>query len=301
MVLLEPYMVKVLKGAGDLELEAKTGKSLFVKDIQVYNPVSNYATITIQKTSVGYVRVGGTLGNHLHFPLEDSEKQTILGYLFDKEIFRGYPIAEGEKLTISGVGQSGAIQKVIYEEWEAGDKTSDMPNGSKADEYEYISYGTVSANVTTAGETACNVANNPKEFIGFPWEVGVPAKKVIEVIGVLASDFFAGTGTTGQGSWTENIKMFKEREVFFDEDKRGILMDAESQADTVDVLAKGQSNAGNYSDTDRRLPLIFPTSLSFSEGEELNVSWLHDAKAVAGTILTTELEIGLILRVRRVV
>jgi len=54
MALKEPLMVKTVEGATDLELEADTGESILVKDIQVYNPASNYATIRVGKTVAGY-------------------------------------------------------------------------------------------------------------------------------------------------------------------------------------------------------------------------------------------------------
>lgn len=57
----------------DLELEAKTGQGLIVKDIKIFNPLTNYISVSIAKTTVGYFRVGGVLGSHLPFPLGRSE------------------------------------------------------------------------------------------------------------------------------------------------------------------------------------------------------------------------------------
>ncbi len=57
----------------DLELEAKTGQGLIVKNIFIHYPKTDYVTISISKTTVGYFRVGGVLGSHLPFPIGRSE------------------------------------------------------------------------------------------------------------------------------------------------------------------------------------------------------------------------------------
>lgn len=57
----------------DLELEAKSGQGLIVKNISIFYPVTNYITVSIAKTTVGYFRVGGVLGSHLPFPIGQSQ------------------------------------------------------------------------------------------------------------------------------------------------------------------------------------------------------------------------------------
>lgn len=69
MGLREPFMVKTVYGDNAFTLEATSGKSLLVTDIFVFNPAGNYVTISIEKTTVGYWRVGGNLGNHLPLPV----------------------------------------------------------------------------------------------------------------------------------------------------------------------------------------------------------------------------------------
>ena len=67
MALKEPFMVKCVLGNNDLELSPDSGESFLIKDIQIYNPASDYVTLTIDKVTVGYFRVGGVLGSHLPF------------------------------------------------------------------------------------------------------------------------------------------------------------------------------------------------------------------------------------------
>jgi len=67
MGLIQSFAVKTVIGDTDLELKADPGESLLIKDIRIYNPASNYATLRIDKTTIGYFRVGGLLGSHLPF------------------------------------------------------------------------------------------------------------------------------------------------------------------------------------------------------------------------------------------
>ena len=54
-------------GAEDLTLTAKTGESLLITDVKIYEPTAVYANFLIERTSVGFFRVASLLGNHLHF------------------------------------------------------------------------------------------------------------------------------------------------------------------------------------------------------------------------------------------
>jgi len=59
MALIEPYMVKsdLDLGADEvLELEAKSGESLLVKDVVVYGTDDSYVLLEIDKTTVGFFR-----------------------------------------------------------------------------------------------------------------------------------------------------------------------------------------------------------------------------------------------------
>lgn len=68
MALREPYMIKTVLGDSDLSLIADPGQSLLIKNVFIHNPASDYLTLRTEKTTVGYFRVGGTLGSHLPFP-----------------------------------------------------------------------------------------------------------------------------------------------------------------------------------------------------------------------------------------
>lgn len=68
MGLKNPFQIKTVFGATDLELKADPGESFLIKDILIADPTTDYITCRIEKTTVGYFRVGGDLGSHLPFP-----------------------------------------------------------------------------------------------------------------------------------------------------------------------------------------------------------------------------------------
>ena len=67
MGLLNPYLVKTVLGDEELTIKADPGESFLIKDIRIYNPAENYCTMMIDRTTVGYFRIGGPLGSHLPF------------------------------------------------------------------------------------------------------------------------------------------------------------------------------------------------------------------------------------------
>jgi len=58
---------KTLLGATALSLSANTGESILIRDVRIFEPTAVYANFLIERTAVGYFRVAGLLGNHLHF------------------------------------------------------------------------------------------------------------------------------------------------------------------------------------------------------------------------------------------
>ncbi|RLC84236.1 MAG: hypothetical protein DRI93_03265 [Aquificota bacterium] len=356
MAVKEPFMVKTVIGNTDLELAADSGESLLIKDVQIYNPSSNYVTLTIDKVTVGYFRVGGVLGSHLPFlnarsqhshdwktsstaegdqtsfaglvdaggnevaakmigglskdttyrrvaQLAKSPMQgmkTILGLLWEKGIFKGYPVATGQTFKISGAKQSGAIQLVIYEVHDEEDITPDMQNGTEATEYVFLNYGNCGANVNKDGDTLYNTPKSPAQFPDFPFGKVVDPKKEITIFGVCASDFAPKENDGTNYCYTKYLKFIRGRKTLFDEDLNGLLLYAPfaTALGNMDMVGEGQSIIGNYSDVDMKEPLFFPTPLVYGPGEELNI-YLTTVKGGNGqNISTLEHEIALIERVK---
>jgi len=298
MAVKEPFMVYTVEGNEDLEITAKTGESLLIKDVFIYNPASNYATLRVEKTTVGYFRVGGTLGSHLGFSPSDSDKKTILGYLREKGIFTGIPVAEGETFSIDGVAQSGAIQCIVYEKHDAEDITSEMENGSKADSYLYINYGRPSA--VNDGDNLFTTTQNPAEFPDFPFGETVPSGHDMTLYGLLFSDIGKTSGTGANKQITRYLKFIKDREVLFDEQRQGIPCIGSAPTSDGTNIGAGSSIVGNYSDVDYREPFMFPEPLVYHAGDELNIYINTDVTTGSANISTSEVELGMIFKVRKV-
>jgi len=67
MGMKNPYLVKTVLGDTELSIKADPGESFLIKDILIYNPATDYCTLMIDRTTVGYYRIGGPLGSHLPF------------------------------------------------------------------------------------------------------------------------------------------------------------------------------------------------------------------------------------------
>jgi hypothetical protein len=223
-------------------------------------------------------------------------KGTLLKYLWDKNIFKGYPVAEGETFRITGAAQATSIQIVIYEKYDAGDIKPDMDNGSIASKYMFINYGRVAANITTTGDTRYTVVQSPAEFPDFPFGDVVPSQSKITLFGIMSSEI-ADDRTGGDTMQSAFIKLVQDRITLFDEDTNGILMlGIIGTADTAAEIARGVSLVGNYSSVDNKEPFMLPEALQFGSGEELNVylTTIAGAAQAASDLLIADVEMGLI-------
>jgi hypothetical protein len=318
MGLVNEYMVKnaIDKTAGQtLELEADPGQSFLVKDIMIDNTDAVYADLTVDKALVGSFRTSGELGNHLGFPygmttpfdatatFKLRPTKTLLGLLGEMGIFTGFPVAEGQKIVVSPSAVANYLGdiSIVYEEYEGGDITSEMENGSESTEYFIVNYGDTGAVITTAGTHHVNEHNSPTEFPAFPYGKVVPAKTEIDLIGILASDAY-DWATAILVSKTTYLKLVRERTVLFDDDRNGLLFrGGPPDVDDIDTFyGLGSSKIGNYSDVDIKKPFMLPTPITFGAGEELNMYITSEVETAANSIPQLGAEIGLIMKIRRV-
>ena len=228
-----------------------------------------------------------------------SFKGTLLQYLGEKGIFKGYPIAEGETFTITLCTDATAVKVVEYDIYDAGDITNVMENGSKAESYMYVNYGDTGAVLQAQAFTVLGETNNPTEYPDFPFGGNVPSGQKMELIGILASDIAPAANVTGTATYTDFLRFMKGREVLFDEDHNGMLYMARflDPPGAVNMIGEGFALGGNFTQCDIKQPHIFEPAIQFNEGEELSVGW-HVVYEGAGSPITEELqEVGLILRI----
>lgn len=229
--------------------------------------------------------------------------ETLLSFLGARGIFKGYPIAEGETMTISGMARTDekSITLIIYEQWEPGDISPQQENGSKSPEYLLFNYGDTGAVVNIDGDSLYDNPVSPAEFPDFPWGKVVPANHEIDLLGICGSPRAPGDNITAHHTYTEFIKLVKDREVLFDEDRNGIIFlhrspNVDSQ---IDQTAEGFTLIGNLSEYDNNPPLMFPAPLTFVAGDELNVYLTTVKEGDGREISQTATELALIEKVRR--
>jgi len=296
-----------------VELTAKSGESLLVKDVIISGSDDEYVLLEVEKTTVGFFRVDGhPLGSHLPAPqlyVGDAEKLrgviarasvTLLAYMIEKGWMRGYPVAEGQTFRVKPYTSGKKLNDVIivYEKYDAGDIKATDPNGSESKEYIFINYGRPSSNINDAGDFDVNTCVTTKEFPDFPFGVEVPSKTTIDVLGILGSEVIRYLDS-GTYTYTKFLKMFRGRTCLFDKDKQGLPFYAStfSGISTGYHIGRGFSVIGNYSSMDRRDPFIPPTPLTFGSGEEVKMYITAGKADVATAIEPKYAEIALIEKV----
>jgi hypothetical protein len=227
---------------------------------------------------------------------------SVLAWLFEKGIFKGFPVAEGETLSLDAYKDANTIQMVIYEQYEPGDIKPDQENGSMSAEYFFLNYGNCGGNVNTTGDTKFSTSKSPAEFPSFPFGEVVPAKHEITIYGILGSTFTPKENDGTNYCSTKWIKLVKDRETLFDEDRNGLLFWARNnEADgRQDMIAEGFSLIGGLSEKDNTPPFMFPEPLVFGPGDELSIYLNTISGGTGQNIAIDEHEICLIEKVRRI-
>jgi len=272
MALLNPFMVKAsaLTAVSSLSVEAKVGQSLLIKRLKFGALHSGgFAEILIDRVSVGFFYIGDINANHL----EQFEMATLLGNVFDrlidKNIINGYPVAEGQTFEVRPhTAGATVVGTIVYEIHEAGDMTSDMPNGSTAAEFLFLNYGTNAIEIALDTTGALDKTRNPSEYPAFPFGEVVPANYSMEILGFLLMSW-----KDSQGNLNPNyayLKLIKDRNVLFDDDRNGICV-----REGMGFLTWGPCRQTNIDIQ------LFPVPLTFASGDELLVQMTAGDTAIA--------------------
>jgi len=276
MALKEPYMIKENFSAAtaSLSIKADVGESLIIKQLLVGAlHTGGFCECLIDRLSVGFWYIGDINANHL----EQCGVTDVLPNLYERlqqlKIFAGYPVAEGETFEIKPAVQGATIVgAIVYEVHEAGDMTSEMPGGSKSDEYMFINYGTNKA-IIAAGEYGdLDKSRNPGEYPSFPFGDVVPAGQEIDIHGVLLKTW--GGYVDDTADTMRFLKMIRDRKVLFNEDRRGIYV----------TQGMGPLTWGSIRQTNCDIKL-FPAPLKFGPGDELNMSLSAAVQVTAEDVL----------------
>jgi len=315
MALIEPFMVKTQIGLGAdeaVEVTAKTGESLLIKDVIILNSDDEYVLLEIDKTTVGFFRVDGhVLQTHLGTSSAVTGNEnafrgfvadgsiTLISYMIRKGWMQGYPVAEGQTFRVKPYTSGKKLNNVaiIYEKYDAGDIKATDENGSEAKTYVFVNYGRPSENLTASKDYEINTCVTTEEFPDFPFGASVPSKTTIEVLGILGTECIRYADANNYVQ-TRFLKIFRGRTCLFDNDKQGLPFYHYlfSGITSGTHRGKGFSVIGNYTTLDRREPFIPPKPLVFSAGEEVKVFVNAYAKG-SETLDKTNVEIGFIEKV----
>lgn len=285
-------------------LEANAGESFLIRSIIFgATATTGYPVLRVDRKTVGCYRGGAQGESHLGHLDDTFFPMNLMDWLMGKGINLSIPVAEGQTFSIDrGTSDTGDVT-VIYDIYDAGDIRANMVNGSDSKEYNFIQYMTASAALAAAGDHLLNVSLSPGEFPDFPCGKVVPARTKIDILGVAGAPVSKGDAGTGHTT-TQYLKLVKDRETLFDEDRNGIPFFAAENTTATAVYATDMSLIGDavsvgadFADPGYGLPLLFDPALHFESGEELLV-YLNCSWVTAGTIAVAEVRVAMIMNVK---
>lgn len=295
---------KLITAAVGGSLVAGAGESFLVKAIFNALPITKtdtYLTVKIDNFTVGYWRCVGKSGNHLGGASASSVGRNLMRFLVDRGLPFSLPIAEGQTLNISRPTGTGRII-VLYDRYDAGDIRADMPCGTAAKNYGFIQYLRESELLTAAGDMHLDTAITPAEFPDFPADKAVPARMSIKLHGIAGCPG-GKWASNDHGMYTTYLKLTREREVLFDEDRVGFLFFGNVTLPQLRPYELGKSIIGSgaeFATSDdfwaNKQPLMFDPPLVFASGEELlvHLTW---AKKGSGSMTADLADVAMILEV----
>jgi hypothetical protein len=225
---------------------------------------------------------------------------SLPSYLYRKGLWPGYPVAEGQSITLTNTVGASFSGQIIVDEYDAGDIRRDDVNGSDSSDMVYISYGHTGASINAAGEYKYNTSWMPTGFSGFPFGYVVASGYRAEVLGLMfSSRMLYGTLET---NWTYvyGYKFMSQREVLFVKDRTFIRCDMPApQIASTFYIGMDIGPSGDFTHLSLKEPWLFDTPMVFNEGDDLTI---YGEVAVAGTappLTTWEQFIAAIVRMKK--
>lgn len=284
-------------------LQADAGESFLIRNI-IYgdDSTTGYPVLRVDRKTVGCYRAGAQGANHLGHIETGYIPMNLMDWLMGKGINMAIPVAEGQRFTIDRAGDAGKII-VIYDIYANGDILATMPNGSESKEYNFIQYMTASAALATAVDHRLDVSLSPAEFPDFPCGKVVPARHIIDILGIAGCPVRNGQSESFHID-TTYLKLTKDREILFDEDRDGIPFLAKYGAIAgtkyvaeVSLIGDCVSIPEALDSPSYGLPLMFDPPLHFVSGEELLVD-LTCQLTGSGSIPVANVRVAMIMNVK---
>lgn len=296
--------VKLITASGGGNLIAPAGQSLRIKHIEaIASDNDTYLTLQVDRVTVGYYRLKGLSGNHLDTLMPGALRFNLMEWLNKRGNDVSIPVAEGQTFTVSRYAETGYVI-VVFDRYDAGDILATMPNGSAANEYIFMQYMNIVTGIAVSGDALFDAALSPAEFPDFPCGKSVPANHKITMLGLVGSPWIDGASGP-KGFTTTHIKVVREREVLFDEDRVGLPFRFADYAGSGNfyaargsVIGAGHHQIGGSYDATGE-PLMFDPPLVFEAGVELNIYAVVVAYGTTPTWTAGRADLAAILKVEK--
>ncbi len=306
MALRQAGLIFRAEAAANLVIAPRAGESFRVRRIFGSNPSAalQHVTIINDTARVGFFRIVGLGGSHLLNPRSQAVVNNVPGcnmldWMFKYNQFMGYPVVQGEALTIL-LDAGTADIFAVADSYDAGDVKSTEQNGSKASDVLYVNYGTNLAAIVTAAYAKINSSRNPAEMVAFPW--GAPGaglvpsgkKAHIYLLGGQASGRFVSAGNTMGTQYLRPRIGTAPAQTIMDRNDVGIPFIGTIPGAATDYTSVRQgipSAPGSYE-------TLFDTlaDLDFNGNDELSVQ-LSTVLAGAGQLNAGDVDVWALMRV----
>jgi len=301
-MLRQANCVKSVATAVAFSLQADAGESFLIKSVVFADALTTaYPVFRVDRKTVGCYRGGAQGVQHLGGKVDAFIPMNLMDWLMSKNINMSIPVAEGQTFTITRAGDTGALV-VIYDIYDAGDIRADMLNGTESKEYNFVQYMTASEVLAASQDYLLSVSLSPAEFPNFPCGEVVPAKSTIDILGIAGMPVCVGDAVNSTS--TTYLKLVKDREILFDEDRDGIPFEAlaaiaaaTTRKIVSSLIGDCVSVGASLSDPSYGVPLLFDPPLHFVSGEELLV-YLTTVSDDATEIPVADVRVAMIMNVK---
>ncbi len=296
-----------IAGLSTYDLTADIGESFLIRKLTVFAPSDDgYLVLRVDRKTVGVYRTKGKSGNHLGHPQTGYLHKNLMEVLAGRNINVSIPVAEGQTFTYEFTTGNGHVCS-YYDVYDAGDILATMENGSEAKEYMFIQYMNASSYPSASGDVLLNLSLSPAEFPDFPCGRNVPPRVKIDILGIVGSPVGDDTDSANY-IVTDFLKLVKEREVLFDQRRRGFLFTGLRGTDNATYWNNTFSPIGpcvpipivlynqNATQLSYQDPLIFDEPIHMLSGEELLV-YLTCRLVGSHTLTAGAIDVALILKV----
>jgi len=281
MAVKQRYMVKHGWNVSQLKLKADPGEAFLVEEIKVATTdPTEFTKVTIDRVTVAYLSTYNIYTNQFWFSKDMATPVQLMRELWNRGIFKGYPIAEGQEMIIDITGAGSPYVRAVYQVLEPGDIKADQENGSLAKEYLHFNYGTNSAQINDGASGKIDKCLTPVEFPDFPFGALVPPKMEIDILGILIGTYRKAAQFNQLLRW---LKLVRGREVLFDEDRVGMY------------VAGGMLDYPFHAYGIGRWVELLPEPITFGPGDELTL----EVSVGGGNLLADASLFCLIQKIRR--